>query len=55
MVLELVPEEYEPYAELSAVDDAGQQVAKHRVAANFKFNRDVANEWVRGGFTAPPG
>lgn len=55
VVLELVPEEYEPYAELSAVDDAGQLVAKHRVAANFKFNRDVANDWVRGGFTAPPG
>lgn len=55
VVLELMPEEYEPYAELSATDDAGQQVAKHRVAANFKFNRDVANDWVRGGFTAPPG
>ena len=48
-----MPEEYEPYAVLCAVDEAGQVVAKHRVAANYKFNRDVANEWVRGGLTAP--
>ena len=53
VTLELVPDEYEPYAVLSAVDDGGQVVAKHRVAANYKFNRDLANDWVRGGFTAP--
>ena len=53
VILELVPEEYEPYAVLTAVDDARQVVAKHRVAANFKFNRDVANAWVQGGFQAP--
>jgi hypothetical protein len=53
VMLELVPEEYEPYAFLSAVDDGGQMVAKHRVAANFKFNRDVANAWVQGGFAEP--
>ena len=51
--LELVPDEYEPYAVLSATDDAGQIVAKHRVSGGFKFNRDVANEWVRNGFEAP--
>jgi hypothetical protein len=53
VTLEQVPDEYEPCAFLSAVDDARQTVAKHRVAANFKFNRDVANEWVRGGFKEP--
>ena len=53
VTLEQVPEEYDSYALLSAIDDAGQMVAKHRVAANFKFNRDVANDWVQGGFTAP--
>jgi hypothetical protein len=51
--LELVPDEYESHALLSAVDDAGATVAKHRVSAGFKFNRDVANEWVRGGFAEP--
>ena len=53
VILELVPDEYEPHSMLSAIDDAGATVAKHRVAANFKFNRDVANEWVRGGFSEP--
>ncbi len=41
------------HALLSAVDDAGTTVAKHRVPVNFKFNRDVANEWVRGGSGSP--
>ncbi|MDP2270624.1 MAG: hypothetical protein Q8N23_13385 [Archangium sp.] len=53
ITLELVPDEYEPYGVLCATDDAGEIVAKHRVAANYKFNRDVANDWVRGGFSAP--
>jgi hypothetical protein len=48
-----VADEYEPHALLSAVDDAGATVAKHRVPVNYKFNRDVANEWVRGGFCEP--
>ncbi len=51
--LELVPDEYEPYALLSATDDAGQTVAKHRVAMNYKLTSDVANTWVRAGFPAP--
>jgi len=51
--LEFVADEYEPHALLSAVDDAGATVAKHRVPVNFKSNRDVANEWVRGGFCEP--
>ena len=53
VTLEQVPDEYEPHALLSAVDDAGPRAAKHRVASNYKFNRDVANEWVRGGFNPP--
>ncbi|MDP1915512.1 MAG: hypothetical protein Q8L14_04640 [Myxococcales bacterium] len=47
---ELVPDEYEPHAFLSAVDDAGQSVAKHRVATTLKFTRDAMNDWVRAGF-----
>ena len=50
VVLELVPDEYEPHALLSATDDAGQVVAKHRVAPNLKFTRDSMNDWVRAGF-----
>ena len=51
--LEIVADEYEPHALLSAIDDAGATVAKHRVPANFKFNRDVANAWVREEFPEP--
>jgi hypothetical protein len=47
---ELVPDEYEPYALLSAVDEAGARVAQHRVPPNLKFTRDSMNEWVRAGF-----
>ncbi len=53
VVVELVPDEYEPYSTLCAIDDGGVTVAKHRVGANFKFNRDVANAWVQGGFLEP--
>lgn len=53
VVLELVPDEYEPHAILSAVDEAGQTVAKHRVAANHKFTRDTANAWAQAGFPQP--
>jgi hypothetical protein len=51
--LELVPDEYDPHALLSSVDDAGATVAKHRVGADFKLSRDMANDWVRSGFQAP--
>ncbi len=53
VTLEIVPDEYEPHAVLSAVNDAGETMAKHRVPVGFKFTRDAANAWVRGGFEAP--
>ncbi len=53
VVLEQIPDEYEPHAFLSATDDAGQTVAKFRVASTFKFTRDFANAWAQGGFAEP--
>ena len=53
VVLEQVPDEYEPYAELSATDESGATVAKRRVATNFKFTRDAMNAWAQGGFERP--
>jgi hypothetical protein len=53
VTLELVADEYDPHALLCAVDDAGQTVARHRVPPTFKFTRDRANEWARGGFAEP--
>lgn len=51
--LEQVPDEYEPHAILSATDEQKQTVASFRVPASFKFTRDVANDWARGGFGEP--
>ncbi len=53
VVLELIADEYEPHAILSATDDTGTVVAKHQVTPGFKFTRDVANAWVQGGFEEP--
>ena len=53
VILELVPDEYESHSLLSAVDESGTTVAKFRVGANYKFNRDVANAWAQGGFLEP--
>ncbi|MBE2254101.1 MAG: hypothetical protein IAE78_31525 [Myxococcus sp.] len=52
VVLEQVPDEYEPHALLWATDDGGVEVARHRVAAGLKFTRDAMNDWVRAGFPA---
>ena len=51
VTFEQVPDEFEPYALLSAVDDQGETVAKCQVAPHCKFNRDVAEAWIRGGFS----
>ena len=51
--LEQIPDEFEPHAFLSAIDDDKQTVAKFKVASTFKLNGDVANAWVRGGFQEP--
>ena len=53
VVLELVADEYEPHAFLSAINDAKETVARHRVPSTYRLTRDGANDWVRGGFQAP--
>jgi hypothetical protein len=53
VVLELVPDEYEPYSMLSAFDSEKKTVATFKVPNNFKFNRDVANAWAQNGFAEP--
>jgi hypothetical protein len=51
--LTLVPDEHDPHALLTAVDDQGQSVASYRVAPNFKFTRDTMNDWARADFPQP--
>ncbi len=51
--LELIADEYDPHAMLSATDDAGQRIALFRVATGYKFSRDSMNAWAQGGFLEP--
>ncbi len=53
VALEIVPDEYEPYAVLSARDAFGEELASVRVRPDFKLNSASASAWVEGGFTKP--
>ncbi len=53
VTLDIVPDEDNPYATLSAVDDIGEALAQVRVSAAFKLNRSSAVAWVEGGFAKP--
>lgn len=48
--LDIVPDEDSPYAELSAFDDTGVELARTRVSPNFRFNHEVASAWVAAGY-----
>jgi hypothetical protein len=51
--LDIVPDEDEPYAVLSALDEGGDQLAQVRVAASFKLNGGSAEAWVASDFVKP--
>ncbi len=51
--LDIVPDEDNPYATLSAVDDGGDSLAEVRVAPSFKLNRSSAMAWAESGFAKP--
>jgi hypothetical protein len=53
--LDIVPDEDEPYAMLSALDEAGEELARVRVAANFKLTADSAEAWIEQDFAKPKG
>ncbi|WP_454673882.1 hypothetical protein [Achromobacter pestifer] len=48
--LDIVPDEDEPYAVLSAYDESGEQLAEVHVAPNYKLSVQRASEWASGGF-----
>jgi hypothetical protein len=50
VTLQIVPDEYEPYAVLTALDAFGEQLAQVRVAPNFKLTKARAESWAEGGF-----
>jgi hypothetical protein len=51
--LDIVPDDDNPHALLSAHDDGGELVAQVRVAASFKLNRSSAIAWVEADFARP--
>src|SRR6478609_8899329 len=53
ILLDIVPDEDNPYALLSAKDEAGEQLAQVRVPANFRFNETSAAAWVENEFQRP--
>jgi hypothetical protein len=48
--LDVVPDDDDPYADLSARDEAGEQLALLRVQPSFKLTRAAAQAWVEAGF-----
>ena len=53
VLLDIVPDDDNPYATLSAQDEGGDTVAEVRVEAGFKLNRNTAQVWVDAGFKKP--
>jgi len=53
VTLEIVPDEDDPYALLSALDQDGHQIAQVRVAPHFKLNLGSAEAWVASDFVKP--
>ena len=51
--LDIVPDEDNPYATLSAKDEGNTVLAQLRVSPAFKLNRANALKWVEGGFARP--
>jgi hypothetical protein len=51
--LDIVPDDDDPHAMLSAVDADGQTAASVRVQASFKLSAASAERWVDSGFAKP--
>ncbi|MES2280591.1 MAG: hypothetical protein V4542_04190 [Pseudomonadota bacterium] len=53
VLLDIVPDEDNPHAMLTAQNEGGEQLAQVRVAASFKLSRASATAWAEGGFAKP--
>ena len=51
--LDIVPDEDDPYALLSASDSAGDTLAEVRVGPQFKLSMSSANAWIADEFRQP--
>ena len=50
VTLDIVPDEYEPYALLAAFDESGERVAQEKVMPDFKLTAAAARTWIEGDF-----
>ncbi|KVN36725.1 hypothetical protein WJ63_34710 [Burkholderia pyrrocinia] len=53
VTLDIVPDEFEPYAELKAFDRFGELLGDAKVSAGFKLTKASADRWVESGFARP--
>ncbi|HEX5682816.1 MAG TPA: hypothetical protein VFY73_02175 [Ideonella sp.] len=53
VTLDIVPDEFEPYAVLAAQDALGTEIAQVRVSAGFKLNAASAAAWVENDYRRP--
>ncbi|AVR88586.1 hypothetical protein [Thauera aromatica] len=51
--LDIVPDDYEPYAVLSAFDEAGDELAQLRVRPDFRLTSASATAWITDDFRRP--
>jgi hypothetical protein len=55
VLLDIVPDDDNPYATLSAQDEGGDMLAEARVDAGFQLNRNSAQSWVDAAYAKPKG
>ncbi|MES3011062.1 MAG: hypothetical protein V4738_09770 [Pseudomonadota bacterium] len=53
VALEIVPDEFEPYALLKGIDALGSEAARARVRADFKLTTASATAWIESGWHKP--
>jgi len=53
VALQIIPDEDDAHALLSAHDTLGEQIAQVRVAPTFKLSNASASAWVANGFARP--
>ena len=53
VALDIVPDDDDPHALLSAADEGGATLAQVKVSAVFTLNRASATAWADGGFGRP--
>jgi hypothetical protein len=53
VTLDIVPDEYDPYAVLGAYDADGEELARVRVGPEFKWTMASVNAWIDDEFRKP--